>query len=197
MPSSRVFRTAVQQRKRRVLGELDINQDLNVPHRPTKRRAPIAFGQENEDAVVEGIRSGIYDFDEVVALTNSINYRPAAPTAPPRDIQAMEQEASESVGSLDSPSDVELPDELQGGEDEEEYFGEYMEDDHEGMAEGYADDHDHDDLVESDDLHEPDFDPAALGLKEINNLAHFGVSSHKPGNGVAELLSDDSDKYWQ
>ncbi|KLU87948.1 anaphase-promoting complex subunit 10 [Magnaporthiopsis poae ATCC 64411] len=43
----------------------------------------------------------------------------------------------------------------------------------------------------------PVFDPAALGLKEINNLAHFSVSSHKPGNGVAELLSDDLDKYWQ
>jgi anaphase-promoting complex subunit 10 len=36
-----------------------------------------------------------------------------------------------------------------------------------------------------------------MGLKEINNLAHFGVSSHKPGNGVEELLSDDLDKYWQ
>ncbi|KAL8301029.1 hypothetical protein RB593_000027 [Gaeumannomyces tritici] len=43
----------------------------------------------------------------------------------------------------------------------------------------------------------PPFDPAALGLKEINNLAHFSVSSHKPGNGVAELLNDDLDKYWQ
>jgi anaphase-promoting complex subunit 10 len=41
------------------------------------------------------------------------------------------------------------------------------------------------------------FDPAALGLKEINNLAHFGVSSHRPGNGVAELLSEDLNKYWQ
>ncbi|KAK4120371.1 galactose-binding like protein [Parathielavia appendiculata] len=41
------------------------------------------------------------------------------------------------------------------------------------------------------------FNPAALGLKEINNLAHFGVSSHRPGNGVAELLSEDLDKYWQ
>ena len=32
-------------------------------------------------------------------------------------------------------------------------------------------------------LLQPVFDPAALGLKEINNLANFGVSSHKPGNG--------------
>jgi len=41
------------------------------------------------------------------------------------------------------------------------------------------------------------FDPVAMGLKEINNLAHFSVSSHKPGNSVKELLSDDLDKYWQ
>ncbi|SPQ20637.1 61f954a1-d7b3-4cf4-a076-8e42b6d0d0bc [Thermothielavioides terrestris] len=49
----------------------------------------------------------------------------------------------------------------------------------------------------SEDPRAPVFDPLALGLKEINNLAHFGVSSHRPGNGVAELLSDDLDKYWQ
>jgi hypothetical protein len=41
------------------------------------------------------------------------------------------------------------------------------------------------------------FDPMLLGLKEINNLAHFSVSSHKPGNGVDELLHDDLNKYWQ
>ena len=41
------------------------------------------------------------------------------------------------------------------------------------------------------------FDPMLLGLKEINNLAHFSVSSHKPGNGVEELLNDDLGKYWQ
>ncbi|CAK7225760.1 hypothetical protein SCUCBS95973_005972 [Sporothrix curviconia] len=41
------------------------------------------------------------------------------------------------------------------------------------------------------------FDPMLLGLKEINNLAHFSVSSHKPGNGVEELLHDDLAKYWQ
>ncbi|KAK4216518.1 galactose-binding like protein [Rhypophila decipiens] len=63
------------------------------------------------------------------------------------------------------------------------------------------DDLDHDEEVdeqaESDEPLQPELDPAALGLKEINNLANFGVSSHKPGNGVAELLSDDLDKYWQ
>ncbi|KAL2256229.1 hypothetical protein VTK26DRAFT_1964 [Humicola hyalothermophila] len=53
------------------------------------------------------------------------------------------------------------------------------------------------DVDSEDQLHGAFFDPTAMGLKEINNLAHFGVSSHKPGNGVAELLSDDLDKYWQ
>ncbi|KAH6613255.1 galactose-binding domain-like protein [Chaetomium tenue] len=48
-----------------------------------------------------------------------------------------------------------------------------------------------------DEMVDDPFSPTELGLKEINNLAHFGVSSHRPGNGVAELLSDDLDKYWQ
>ncbi|KAL2687671.1 hypothetical protein Neosp_005233 [[Neocosmospora] mangrovei] len=40
-------------------------------------------------------------------------------------------------------------------------------------------------------------DPATAGLKEISNLARFTVSSHKPGNGVEELKSDDLKMYWQ
>lgn len=45
--------------------------------------------------------------------------------------------------------------------------------------------------------YEPPFDPAALGLKEISNLASFTVSSSKPGCGVAELRNDDVTQYWQ
>ncbi|KAK4159699.1 putative anaphase-promoting complex subunit 10 [Cladorrhinum sp. PSN259] len=208
MPPNRSSRTALQQqRKRRVLGELDTNTDLNVPRRPTKRRAPIVFGQENEHAVVDGIRRGIYDYNEVVALTDSLNFdwyaaptESTTPTAPTRDVQDMEEEqTSDLIGSpepvTDLPEQVEDP---EGDHDEDAYFGDYMGDDVEGTAEGYDDDQEHDALGGSDDLlHEPTFDPAALGLKEINNLAHFGVSSHKPGNGVAELLSDDPEKYWQ
>ncbi|KAF4341997.1 anaphase-promoting complex subunit 10 [Fusarium beomiforme] len=41
------------------------------------------------------------------------------------------------------------------------------------------------------------FDPATAGLKEISNLARFTVSSHKPGNGVEELKSDDLKLFWQ
>ena len=41
------------------------------------------------------------------------------------------------------------------------------------------------------------FDPVALGLKEINNLARCRVSTFKPGNGVKELLDDDLNQYWQ
>lgn len=41
------------------------------------------------------------------------------------------------------------------------------------------------------------FDPNALGLKEISNLGKFTVSSHKPGSGVDELRSDDTELYWQ
>ncbi|KAF3766463.1 hypothetical protein M406DRAFT_32137, partial [Cryphonectria parasitica EP155] len=41
------------------------------------------------------------------------------------------------------------------------------------------------------------FNPISMGLKEIGGLAHFRVSSFKPGNGVEELVSDDTDRYWQ
>lgn len=40
-------------------------------------------------------------------------------------------------------------------------------------------------------------DPATLGLKEISNLGRFTVSSHKQGNGVEELRSDDLNMFWQ
>lgn len=40
-------------------------------------------------------------------------------------------------------------------------------------------------------------DPVAFGHKEISNLGKFTVSSHKPGNGVEQLRSDDTASYWQ
>ncbi|EON96747.1 putative anaphase-promoting complex subunit 10 protein [Phaeoacremonium minimum UCRPA7] len=65
-----------------------------------------------------------------------------------------------------------------------------------GLTDGH-DIEDEDHQVDLDQLPASIFDPAALGLKEINNLARFRVSTYKPGNGVQELLSDDLDKYWQ
>ncbi|KAF7864365.1 hypothetical protein EAF04_006499 [Stromatinia cepivora] len=41
------------------------------------------------------------------------------------------------------------------------------------------------------------FDPAALGLKEIGNLASWTVSSSKPGCGVLALRDDDTNLFWQ
>ncbi|RAL59814.1 hypothetical protein DID88_000443 [Monilinia fructigena] len=43
----------------------------------------------------------------------------------------------------------------------------------------------------------PPFDPAALGLKEIGNLASWTVSSSKPGCGVNALRDDDTNLFWQ
>jgi hypothetical protein len=43
----------------------------------------------------------------------------------------------------------------------------------------------------------PIIDPAVFGLKEISNLGKFTVSSHKPGNGVEQLRSDELTSYWQ
>jgi hypothetical protein len=41
------------------------------------------------------------------------------------------------------------------------------------------------------------FDPNALGLKEIGNLASWTVSSCKPGCGVEALRDDDTGMFWQ
>jgi len=41
------------------------------------------------------------------------------------------------------------------------------------------------------------FNPAALGLKEIGNLASWTVSSCKPGCGVEALRDDDTNLFWQ
>ncbi|KAL2158749.1 hypothetical protein VTH06DRAFT_3940 [Thermothelomyces fergusii] len=90
--------------------------------------------------------------------------------------EASEEELMQGLGEGD--------DDLLGDAMTED-LGDEMDDDGNSEAE--------DDDGMGDDL----FNPAELGLKEINNLAHFGVSSHRPGSGVAELLSDDLDKYWQ
>ncbi|EXL82955.1 anaphase-promoting complex subunit 10 [Fusarium oxysporum f. sp. conglutinans race 2 54008] len=60
-------------------------------------------------------------------------------------------------------------------------------------------DEDDEEAAEHDQAHEAAtlFDPATAGLKEISNLARFTVSSHKPGNGVEELKSDDLKLFWQ
>lgn len=44
---------------------------------------------------------------------------------------------------------------------------------------------------------ESPFDSAALGLKEIGNLASWTVSSCKPGCGVEALRDDNTSLFWQ
>ncbi|KAK3356768.1 galactose-binding domain-like protein [Lasiosphaeria hispida] len=189
-----------QQVHRRALGELDPNRDLNTP-RGRSKRAPITFEQENEDAVLDGIRLGIYDAHEVMAWTDFDGTHLPAPIGDAHDsndedyarlMRASLQDGDSSNNEAEADMDAEY-----GGVDDDdnidddELLGEVMDED-------LGEDHENDEHIDSDaHLQSPPFDPSAIGLKEINNLAHFGVSSHKPGNGVEELLSDDLDKYWQ
>ncbi|KAL2265119.1 hypothetical protein VTJ83DRAFT_6219 [Remersonia thermophila] len=99
--------------------------------------------------------------------------------------------ADDSYGG--DESDEELMEAV--GDDDDELLDDPMTEDLAGEVSEVEDDH-----LGSEDEDEDEeqaFNPAALGLKEINNLAHFSVSSYRPGNGVPELLSDDLDKYWQ
>ena len=81
---------------------------------------------------------------------------------------------------------------------------EEYEDENLSIEEEDADEDEDEDEDEEDDVDEehaqdiaPLFDPATAGLKEVSNLARFTVSSHKPGNGVEELKSDDLKQFWQ
>lgn len=189
MPPSLDRRVAVL---RRVLAELDRNRDLNSPRGQTKR-APIIFAQENEDAVLEGLRLGTYDANEVIAWTD---YRAPPYAAFARAAGGSDNEVARPAA--EAPGGGEASEgELAGGpeEDDDELLGEAMAED---FADDMVEDQEHEGHGESEEhIEGPIFDPTAIGLKEINNLAHFGVSSHKPGNGVEELLSEDLDKYWQ
>ncbi|KAH8885008.1 galactose-binding like protein [Thozetella sp. PMI_491] len=109
------------------------------------------------------------------------------------DVEFSESDDAQPMGAgaLDDSGDEGVEYALEG-EYDDETMGEPLDDEDMGV------DHDGHDEGEDDEHHEgPTFDPVSLGLREINNLAHFGVSSHKPGNGVEELLSDDLDHYWQ
>jgi len=174
------------QSPRRILGVLDPNTDLNSCRGKT-RRLPITFDQENAEAVVFGINYGTYEAAEVRVLTNySIYPPPSAPTGQ-RESDDEELDAIDFAREVPVDGEVEMDDDFEAHDDE--LLGEAIDEE---------EDHGHDEHVDSDEpLQSPIFDPATMGLKEINNLAHFGVSSHKPGNGVEELLSDDLDKYWQ
>ena len=174
------------------LSQLDPNRDLNAPRLLTPR-APITFDAENECEVIRGLRRGIYDFHQVLHLTDPdcfpLPEDQTQYTDPAMDDEAFEQDADLGVQPHEDFS-TEQPEYASEGymDEDDEAMEEVPEEEMADAAQDDADEH-------IDDS--PPFDPAALGLREINNLAHFGVSSHKPGNGVAELLSDDLGQYWQ
>lgn len=88
------------------------------------------------------------------------------------------------------------PDETEDEDDEDpdQYAeeDEDVEEDDETSVDDLGDGRPEDETPES-----PLFDPATVGLKEVSGLARFTVSTHKPGNGIAELRSDDTRRYWQ
>ena len=186
--------------KRRALQSLDANSSLNAP-RGLKRKAPITFDTENEDAVLDGVALGIYSYDAVLVLTN--RREPTRTATPNPQLDSDDEE----IGNMSRPGGGgphealnERPIDFQGDGDGDEDDEMLMEDMDEELGENAeeADVEGDEDSEDADDEGGDEwFDPSSMGLKEINNLAHFGVSSHKPGNGVEELLSEDLNQYWQ
>ncbi|RFU31920.1 hypothetical protein B7463_g4432, partial [Scytalidium lignicola] len=122
---------------------------------------------------------------------NVIGGRPPAAAAAPRRTRNLvaggdedeeeeegdEDEEEEDVGELD----LDLDGDGEGRGDEEEDGEEH------GEEEGE---------IEVMDI-DPPFNAAALGLKEIGNLASWTVSSCKPGCGVEALRDENTDLFWQ
>ncbi|KAL2018984.1 hypothetical protein VTK56DRAFT_10209 [Thermocarpiscus australiensis] len=155
--------------------------DLSEITRGTRRMRAAGRGHERASSAAVARR----------ATTQRLRSFPRSST---RDADGSDDEVARPAGSpfqSGEDSDGELV--TGSGEDDDEQLGDLMAEEafEEEMGE-------HDEHAESEEqLQSPAFDPMSAGLKEINNLAHFGVSSHKPGNGVEELLSEDLDKYWQ
>lgn len=134
----------------------------------------------------------IYIFRFLVGEGRTWNHQANSLIAPP--IAAAADRRVQFAGGRYGSGEASEEEMMQGlGEGDDDLLGD-------AMTEDLGDDMDDDGNSEAEDddgMGDDLFNPAELGLKEINNLAHFGVSSHRPGSGVAELLSDDLDKYWQ
>ena len=197
--------------RRRALGTLQMNVPLWM--RQQVKTPAITYDQENELQVDFGIAVGVYDEHEVRALTNYSTTRGVGPANAVADsddddgIRTLARDLDhrrwedrlgrERVGLQGQQSDDDDDDDDVDEEvDDDEMGGHYGE-----LADEDLEPTDEFEYDQQTDMHNHlaanTFDPIAMGLKEINNLAHFSVSSHKPGNGVQELLSDDLDKYWQ
>lgn len=181
------------------LGPLDPDWDLNTSQ-SLRSRYPTIFYHENVDIAVNNVLNDTNNIVEVVSLTDNCGFNHAATPNEPLD--------SDEEALVESPSGRNqiLQDQSSSGDessddgvDEDDYEMISTEVLEEELAEENIDEQDdeEDEANMVDEIPVTFFDPTAMGLKEINNLAHFGVSSHKPGNGVKELLSEDLDKYWQ
>ncbi|KAM0245358.1 hypothetical protein ACHAP5_005441 [Fusarium lateritium] len=157
------------------------------------------------------------DMEQAEEIRQSIDYFLAAPpvdgprlSMPPVDSDGSSSEPDESilqnrgrVQATPAGPSPQVPSPYTGDRAVEQEVGQ------EALSpEEYEDDNsiDEDDMDdEEEDIGEqdqaldvvPPFDPATAGLKEISNLARFTVSSHKPGNGVEQLKSDDLKHFWQ
>ncbi|KAI0484342.1 anaphase-promoting complex, subunit 10-domain-containing protein [Xylariaceae sp. FL0804] len=152
-----------------------------------------------------GGRRGVMRPEEEAAL-EAFNLSPAQP-----DDGIVSMEPLYPAAIADQPWTFETPQEGRADQEQAQPAGEGASDDagsqqqdeadeaDEENEEPVEDDEEDEDVedVEAQEEEEPAFDPAALGLKEISNLASFTVSSYKPGCGVKELRDDDPNQFWQ
>ncbi|KAF9777573.1 hypothetical protein IL306_004370 [Fusarium sp. DS 682] len=154
----------------------NINNLLLAAQQPTDR-SRLSMPQRDSDSSSDAEPDESILFNRARAMATPAGPSPDVPAAHNNN-QAAEQDIDERTLS---PSPEEYDDE--NSIDEEDV------DEDEDNEEGAE----HEEAQDAVAL----FDPATAGLKEISNLARFTVSSHKPGNGVEELRSDDLKLFWQ
>lgn len=150
-------------------------------------RGPRDFAIAEDQSIPSPVSSGsdISSFhlanDDIAELEATIFEAVARNAAVPDSEARDNTEEVESIDSLESISDY-----------DDGHDGTAL-DDEGGEANGEDQGEDEEDGPEQ----QPPFDPSAVGLKEISNLASFTVSSYKPGCGVKELRDDDVNQFWQ
>ncbi|KAF5581174.1 anaphase-promoting complex subunit 10 [Fusarium pseudoanthophilum] len=161
----------------------NINNILLAAQQPTDR-SRLSMPPHDSDA-----SSSDAEPDESILFNRA---RPtAAPAGPSSDATMAYNDDQAAEDDADQRTLSHSPEEYE----DENSIGEVEEEDDDDVDE----DEDDEEAAEHDQAHEAAtlFDPATAGLKEISNLARFTVSSHKPGNGVEELKSDDLKLFWQ
>ncbi|EPS41042.1 hypothetical protein H072_5072 [Dactylellina haptotyla CBS 200.50] len=166
----------------------------------------------------------VANFSQILARQGAAGFRPiggleAANLDDDTDEAEEDDDESEELHALDLGDEEEDHDHEEEDEEEEQsddglvpLDNDETDEEEQFSDEGEEEEDEEDDGEDDDDEEEDDGDemadgphgaganqasPSLAGLKEIGHLASWTVSTSKPGCGVAELRSEDTNLFWQ